>query len=66
MHTLGWSGPGLVIPCEDLGWEAVCGLRLKVHIAQMGPRAELVSTKPHTQERLGAASHMIAGEVTTT
>ena len=44
----------------------MCGLRLKVHIAQMGPRVELVSTKPHTQERLGAASHMIVGEVTTT
>ena len=63
---MGWSGPGLVIPCEDLGWEAVCGLRLKVCIAQMGPRTELVSTKPHTQECFGAASHMIAGEVTTT
>ena len=25
VHTLGWSGHGLVIPCEDLGWEAACG-----------------------------------------
>ena len=29
VHTLGWSGHGLVIPCEDLGWEAVCGLRIE-------------------------------------
>ena len=30
-----------------------------------GPRAELVSTKPHPQERLGAASSTISGEATT-
>ena len=29
VHTLGWSGHGLVIPCEDLGWEAACGLRIE-------------------------------------
>ena len=29
VHTLGWSGHGLVIPCEDLGWEAACGLTIE-------------------------------------
>ena len=29
VHTLGWSGHGLVIPCENLGWEAACGLRIE-------------------------------------
>ena len=66
VHTLGWSGHGLEIPCEDLGWEAACGLRPDIRLAQMGPRAELVSTKPHPQECLRAASHTIAGEATTT
>ena len=27
VRTLGWFGHGLVIPCEDLVWEAACGLR---------------------------------------
>ena len=28
VHTLGWSGHGLVIPCEDLGWEAASVLEV--------------------------------------
>ena len=51
VHTLGWSSHRLVIPCEDLGWEAACGLRLDVRIAQMGPRAGLVSTN-HTHKKV--------------
>ena len=39
---------------------------LDVRIAQMESCAELVSTKAHPQEHLGAASRTITGEATTT